>query len=312
MMVDLTDGLSETRTWMVSAQPPIAVRRPAGLMGIINATPDSFSDGGTLMDDGAAAAAGERMVADGAAWIDVGGESSRPGAGVVSEAEELRRVIPVIRALRARLVRVPISIDTSKGGVARAALDAGATAINDISAGADPLMFPLAAERGCPLILMHMQGRPQTMQRSPQYADVVDEVGSYLAGRLAAAIGQGVAEQSILIDPGIGFGKRTEHNLALCRGLRELEARVSRPLVVGISRKSFIAALSGSTGADVLPASQRDGASHVLHALLAGSCALLRVHDVAGAKAALAVAAALGGGCAAAPAQVPGGGCHAG
>jgi dihydropteroate synthase len=305
MMVDVTDGVSATRTWTVAAHPLITVRRPAGIMGIINTTPDSFSDGGTLLDPGAAAAAGARMVDEGASWLDVGGESSRPGAIPIDDGEEMRRVVPAIRALRAQGITVPISIDTCKVTVARAALDAGATAVNDISAGADAAMFPLVAERRCPVILMHMQGRPATMQSAPRYQDAVAEVADYLAGRLEAAIRAGVAEQAVLLDPGIGFGKRTGHNLALLRALGALEARLGRPLVVGVSRKSFLGELMAAQagGRAPLPAA-RDAASHVLHGLLAGSCALLRVHDVAGAATAVHLAAALR--------AAPDGGWHAG
>jgi dihydropteroate synthase len=291
MMVDATAGETATRTWTVGGRRPVTVRQPAGLMGVINATPDSFSDGGSLPDAGAAAAAGERMVAAGAAWLDVGGASSRPGAAIVAAAVELARVLPVIRALRARGVAVPVSIDSCHAEVARAALEAGADAINDISAGADPDMFALAASWRCPLILMHMQGPPATMQQDPHYADVVGEVEHHLAGRMRAALAGGVAESALLLDPGIGFGKRLEHNLALLRALPRL-AGLGRPLVVGISRKSFIASLLGEP-AGARPARERDGASHVLHALLAGSCALLRVHDVPGAAAALTLARAL-------------------
>ena len=293
MMVEALDGLGAARTWTVGVQATIAVHRPAALMGIINATPDSFSDGGLFSDAGGAADAGERMASAGATWLDIGGESSRPGAAPVSEALELARVLPVIRALRERGVTLPVSIDTSKAAVARAALDAGATAINDISAGADPGMFALAAERGCPLILMHMQGLPPSMQHSPRYRDVVEEVGSYLAGRIRAARAQGVAERALLVDPGIGFGKRYEHNLALLQALPELEERLDRPLVVGVSRKSLIGQLACAPGVSPLEPGRRDAAIHILHALLAGSCALLRVHDVAGAASALAMAGAL-------------------
>jgi dihydropteroate synthase len=209
----------------------------------------------------------------------------------VPAAVELARVLPVIRALRARGVAVPVSIDSCHAMVARAALEAGASAINDISAGGDPDLFPLAASWRCPLILMHMQGTPGTMQLAPHYADVVGEVRHFLAGRMRAAVAAGVAEGALLLDPGIGFGKRLEHNLALLRALPRLGS-LGRPLVVGISRKSFIAGLLGEQ-AGARPARDRDGASHVLHALLAGSCALLRVHDVSGAAAALTLARAL-------------------
>ena len=252
-------------------------------MAILNCTPDSFSDGGRWVDGGAIAA-GIAMVAAGAAWLDVGGESSRPGAQPVLAADELARVVPVIRGLRAAGVTVPISIDTVKAAVAAAALAAGATAINDISAGDDPAMFPLAAATGCHLILMHRQGPPPTMQVAPHYTDVVAEVGDHLAVRVAAAMAAGIARSRLFVDPGIGFGKTVAHNLALLRGLPELSQRLNLPLVVGISRKRFLAAISGTT----YPAA--DALAHPLHVLIAPWCALLRVHDVAGTMHALRTA----------------------
>jgi dihydropteroate synthase len=252
-------------------------------MGIINATPDSFSDGGRHLGVSAAVAAGLAMVQAGASWLDVGGESSRPGAEPVTADEECARVIPVITALRAAGITVPLSIDTTKANVAAAALAAGATAINDITAGADPAMFPLAAAQGCPLILMHMQGTPRTMQVAPTYHAVVDDVIADLHQRVQAARAAGIADSALLLDPGIGFGKTAEHNLALLRALPRLRAEFKRPLVVGVSRKSLLATLAGRP----LPMAERDALSHVLHALIADECALLRVHDVAGAHAAL-------------------------
>ncbi|HEX3135006.1 MAG TPA: dihydropteroate synthase [Planctomycetota bacterium] len=268
---------------MIDPARGIVVSRPAALMGILNATPDSFSDGGRHLGADAAVAAGVAMVRDGAAWLDVGGESSRPGADAVSVVEECTRVVPVISALRAAGVTIPISIDTTKPVVAEAALAAGASAVNDITAGGDPAMFPLVAAHGCPLVLMHMQGTPRTMQAAPTYGDVVDEVIAYLEVRLRTAVAVGVAESAILLDPGIGFGKTFEHNLALLRALPRMNQTLGRPLVLGISRKAFLASVSGSP----LPAAERDAASHVVHALIAGECALLRVHDVSGAQAAL-------------------------
>ncbi len=269
--------------WVIDPARGIVVSRPAALMGILNATPDSFSDGGRHLDVNVAVVAGVAMVRDGAAWLDVGGESSRPGAEAVSAVEECARVVPVISALRAAGITVPISIDTTKSEVAEAALTAGANVVNDISAGGDPAMFQLVATHGCPLVLMHMQGTPRTMQAAPTYGEVVDEVIAYLEQRLRAAVAAGVAESAILLDPGIGFGKTQEHNLALLRALPRMNQMLGRPLVLGVSRKAFIASVSGST----LPAQQRDAVSHVVHALIAGECALLRVHDVAGAQAAL-------------------------
>lgn len=269
--------------WVIDPARGIVVSRPAALMGILNATPDSFSDGGRHMGADAAVAAGVAMVRAGAAWLDVGGESSRPGADAVSAAEESARVVPVISALRAAGVTIPISIDTTKAVVAEAALAAGASAVNDITAGGDPAMFSVVATHGCPLVLMHMQGTPRTMQAAPTYGDVVDEVIAYLEQRLRAAVAAGVAEAAILLDPGIGFGKTLEHNLALLRALPRMNRTLGRPLVLGVSRKSFLASVSGVA----LPAQERDAASHIVHAVIAGECALLRVHDVVGAQAAL-------------------------
>jgi dihydropteroate synthase len=257
---------------------------PARVMGILNVTPDSFSDGGRFVDVAAAVAAGERLVASGAAWLDVGGESTRPGARPVECSEELRRIIPVVSALAQRRCG-PISIDTTKATVAEAALEAGAAMVNDVSAGTDPAMLPLVAGRRCPIVLMHMRGRPQTMQQDPRYGEVVDEVAHFLEERMKAAAAAGVREEAMLLDPGIGFGKTVAHNLALLRGLPTLAARLGRPLVVGLSRKNFLGRLTG-----IEDPVGRDGPGHVLHALLAPWCALVRVHDVAGAVAALASA----------------------
>jgi len=284
-------GAGACERWVIDPVRGLVVSRPAALMGILNATPDSFSDGGRHLGVADAVAAGVAMVRAGAAWLDVGGESSRPGAEVVAAQEEAARVVPVISALRGAGVTVPISVDTTKAVVAEAALAAGASAINDIAAGSDPAMFPLVAAQGCALVLMHMQGTPRSMQVAPTYGDVVDEVIAFLAQRLRAAVAMGVAESAILLDPGIGFGKTLDHNLALLRALPRMNQVLGRPLVLGVSRKSFLASVSGST----LPASDRDAASHVVHALIAGECALLRVHDVAGAHAALRLRNALAG-----------------
>ena len=267
--------------WMVAG---FALRRPAQVMGILNATPDSFSDGGNLSDPAATAAA---MVTAGAAWLDLGGESTRPGAGPVDVDQELGRVLPVIRAIRAAGIAAPISIDTSKAVVAAAALDAGADAINDVSAGADPAMFPLAAARRCPLMLMHAQGTPATMQIAPRYADVVEEVAAALAAAMQRAVLAGVQAHQIILDPGIGFGKTASHNTAVLRALPRLVA-LGRPLLLGVSRKSFMPQVVGQEA----PPTQRDAWSHVVHALCAPWCALIRVHDVAGATAALRLSAA--------------------
>jgi dihydropteroate synthase len=275
--------------WVVDAVRGIVVGRPAALMGIINATPDSFSDGGRHLAVDAAVASGVALVAAGAAWLDVGGESSRPGAQPVAADEEMARVVPVIRALRSAGIALPISVDTTKAVVAEAALAAGASAINDISAGSDPHMFAVAARHACPLVLMHMQGTPRTMQLAPVYHNVVEEVIARLAGRMHAALAVGVAESALLLDPGIGFGKTVEHNLALLRAVPRIAHALGRPLVLGVSRKSFLARVAGRE----MPADERDALSHVVHAAIARHCALLRVHDVAGAGAALRLHAAL-------------------
>lgn len=256
------------------------------LMGVVNVTPDSFSDGGLFLDAGAAIAHGEELAEQGAEILDVGGESTRPGAEPVSAEKERARIEPVVRALATS--GHTVSIDTSKLSVAEAALDAGAQIVNDVTAlRGDPDVGPLCAERGAGLVLMHMQGDPRTMQEAPAYADVVDDVKAFLAQRLEAAVGAGVDEERVWLDPGIGFGKTLEHNLELLRRLGEMR-ELGRPLVVGTSRKSFIGKLDGS------PVEERLGgtiASSVLAA--ADGAAVLRVHDVAEMREALKVAGAI-------------------
>jgi dihydropteroate synthase len=217
--------------------------RPA-VMGIVNVTPDSFSDGGRFLDPEAAAAHGLDLVASGADVLDVGGESTRPGAEPVEEAEELRRVLPVVERLAAEAA-VPVSIDTRKAHVARAALDVGATIVNDVAAGADEAMFGAVAAAGAGLVVVHMRGEPRTMQHDPQYDDVVVEVGDFLVDRLARARDAGIATESLCADPGLGFGKTGAHNLELLARLSELVARVDVPVLVGPSRKAFIARVLG-------------------------------------------------------------------
>ena len=208
-------------------------------MGVLNVTPDSFSDGGDFLDPEAAVAHALRMEGEGAEIIDIGGESTRPGAEAVEPEEELRRVVPVIRALRARS-QVVISIDTSKAVVAHNALREGADIINDVTALlGDSLMPDVAARSEAGVVLMHMQGEPRTMQQNPHYDDVVAEVAEFLRQRVSAAIGYGMAEERIAVDPGIGFGKKPEHNLALLRAIDGL-AELGRPVLVGVSRKSFL------------------------------------------------------------------------
>ncbi len=213
-------------------------------MGVVNVTPDSFSDGGAYLATGDAVAHALQLVRDGAEILDVGGESTRPGAEPVGAAEELGRVLPVLEGLAAAGNTALVSIDTSKAEVARAALDAGARIVNDVTAlRGDPEMGALIAEREVDCCLMHMLGEPRTMQREPRYADVVDEVKSFLAERLAHAVGQGIDERRVMLDPGIGFGKTTAHNLELLRRLTEL-TELGRPIVIGTSRKSFLSVLA--------------------------------------------------------------------
>lgn len=245
------------------------------IMGIVNVTPDSFSDGGTFGDTDAAVAHGLRLAAEGAEILDIGGESTRPGAAAVSADEEQRRVLPVIEKLAAS-TKVAISIDTSKAAVARAALQAGAEIINDVTAlQGDPDMTTVAAETGAGVILMHMRGTPRTMQQDPAYENVVTEVADFLRERMAAAIAAGLSKDHIAIDPGIGFGKTVEHNLQLIAGLRTL-ADLRYPVVLGASRKSFLATAAGCE-----EMTDRDTSTAALTALGYGLGArLFRVHAV--------------------------------
>jgi dihydropteroate synthase len=293
------------------------------VMGIVNVTPDSFSDGGAFLEAEAAIAHGLELVGEGAEILDVGGESTRPGADPVAAGEELRRVIPVIEGLAPAVAigdgradsqtsaRMQISIDTSKAKVAAAALAAGASLVNDVSAfRADPEMAGVVADSGAECCLMHMRGEPRTMQRDPRYVDVVDDVRAFLEERLRYAAGEGVSEERIMLDPGIGFGKTVAHNLELLRRLDELLA-LGRPLVVGTSRKSFlgrIAAASSSTfddDAKVDAAGQVEplDAQHRLAGTIATNvlalergASVFRVHDVGPVREALVVAAATLGG----------------
>lgn len=253
---------------------------------MLNVTPDSFSDGGEWFDGAAAIAHGRELVAEGAGILDVGGESTRPGAEAVDPAEELRRVVPVLEGLRDSGAQ--LSIDTTKLAVAEAALDAGATYVNDVSAfRGDPGMAELVAARGCDCCLMHMQGQPRTMQDAPRYDDVVDEVRRFLSERAEAAIAAGIPPERIQVDPGIGFGKTAAHNLELLRRLDEIVA-LGFPVVVGTSRKSFLGRITGRDD----PKQRLYGtiASNVL--ALAAGAQVFRVHDVAAVRDALAVAAA--------------------
>jgi dihydropteroate synthase len=259
----------------------------ARIMGIVNVTPDSFSDGGQFLVAERAIAHGRQLAAEGADVLDIGGESTRPGAeGVVAE-EELHRVGPVVDAL-AHDDGPPISIDTSKVRVAEAALSAGAAMVNDVTAlRAEPELAGLCAERHCEVVLMHMLGEPRTMQENPTYEDVVDDVKAFLAERIEFAISQGIDEERIWIDPGIGFGKTVEHNLELHRRLGEL-GELGRPIAFGSSRKSFIGKL---TGAEVDRRLGGTIASNVI--AYANGASMLRVHDVAPMRQALTVADAI-------------------
>jgi dihydropteroate synthase len=263
------------------------VERPYAIMGVVNVTPDSFSDGGVFEDEIAAVAHARRLVSEGASIVDVGGESTRPGADPVSAAEELDRVLPVVEGIAALDLPVQISIDTMKLAVAEAALDAGAGYVNDVTAFRhEPELAALVADRGVDCCLMHMLGEPRTMQDDPRYDDVVDDVKAFLEERLAAATKAGVAEARIQLDPGIGFGKTLEHNLELLRRLDELAA-IGRPIVIGTSRKTFLGRL---TGRDVTERVHATVATSVI--AFERGARVFRVHDVAATADALAVAAA--------------------
>ncbi len=260
---------------------------PYTLMGVVNVTPDSFSDGGRFLDHERAIAHGRGLAAEGAAILDVGGESTRPGADPVPADEERRRVVPVIEAL-AGDAAAQVSVDTTKLDVATAAVDAGASYVNDVSAfRLAPGMAALVAERGLDCCLMHMRGEPRTMQRDPRYDDVVSVVKAFLEERLAFAVAEGVPESRVHLDPGIGFGKTAQHNLELLRRLDELAA-IGRPLVIGLSRKTFLGRVTGrDRPADRAVAT---AAANVL--AFERGARVFRVHDVAASRDALAVAAA--------------------
>jgi dihydropteroate synthase len=249
--------------------------RPALIAGIVNVTPDSFSDGGKFFDTQAAVEHGLKLAAEGADILDIGGESTRPRATPVSEAEELRRVIPVIEQLAARL-KIPISIDTMKPAVARAAIAAGASIVNDVAANRDDdAMWRVVAESGAGYVLMHMQGTPQTMQANPVYEDVVLEVHDFFSERLQRLANCGVAREQVILDVGIGFGKTLEHNLLLIGALRSFTT-LMRPLLLGVSRKSFLVKAAGAEAPGRLPAALACTAL----AIEAG-VQLVRTHDVA-------------------------------
>lgn len=257
------------------------------IMGIVNVTPDSFSDGGRWQGEGRLAARIDQLLAEGADLIDVGGESTRPFAQPVSEAEELARVLPAVRAVR-RCSEVPVSVDTTKAAVARAALAAGADLINDISAlRHDPAMVEVVRDSGCRVVVMHMLGAPGDMQLAPHYEDVVAEINRFLAGRIAWLEEQGVDRSRVIVDPGLGFGKTLEHNLEILRNVAAFKQH-GCPLLIGHSRKSFLGRLLG------LEVAERDPATAVVSALLAGrGVDLLRVHDVLASRQAVQLAEAL-------------------
>jgi dihydropteroate synthase len=256
-------------------------------MGVLNLTPDSFSDGGRFLDPGAAVARAHALAEQGADLVDVGGESTRPGAAPVPAAEEIRRVVPVLDRLRAGGFPVPLSVDTSKPEVARAALAAGAAMVNDVTGLADPALAAVVAEAGVPVVLMHMRGTPRDMQDRAVYRDVVAEVRDELAGALARAARAGIPPSRVVLDPGIGFAKTAEQSLEVLARLRELGA-LGRPILVGPSRKSFIGRVTGAAVGDRLPGTLAAVAAAVL-----GGAAFVRVHDVAAARQAAQVAAAI-------------------
>ena len=257
-------------------------------MGILNVTPDSFSDGGWYLDPGAAVERAEAMLAEGAAIVDVGGESTRPGAEPVAADEELRRVVPVLEALEGR----PVSVDTAKARVARSALALGAELVNDVTAlRGDAEMAAVVAEGGAYLCLMHMQGSPRTMQVAPRYEDVVADVVAFLEERLAFAVEAGIGEERICVDPGIGFGKTVAQNVELVRRLPELTA-LGRPVVVGLSRKSSLGRLLGDPDATTGPTSASVAAAVAAYER---GATILRAHDVREHVEALAVARAIAG-----------------
>lgn len=258
--------------WIIRGRDLLAGGRPL-VMGVVNATPDSFSGGTPSMAQSLELAG--RMVREGADILDIGGESTRPGAAPVDAAEESRRVVPVIRELAREHPGLPISVDTMKASVAREAVDAGASIINDVSALGDPDMARVAADTGAGLVLMHMKGTPSTMQQAPAYADVVGEVVGHLEERLGRALGAGVARTCVALDPGIGFGKSLGHNLGLLRRLSELR-RPGLPVLLGVSRKSFLGAITGRPVGERLAGTLAAQAV----ALARGEADLIRVHDV--------------------------------
>ncbi len=259
----------------------------AFVVGVLNVTPDSFSDGGRFLDPGAALEHALRLAAEGADLVDVGGESTRPGAPEVPEEEEIERVIPVLERLARSRFPVPVSVDTSKAGVARAAIDAGAALVNDVRGLSDPALARVVAETGVPVVLMHMRGTPRDMRERATYADLLGEVRDELRGAMDRAVAAGVHEDRIVLDPGIGFAKTAEQSVEVLARLGEL-AGLGRPLLVGPSRKSFIGALTGAP-----PEERLAGTVAAVTAAVLSGAAFVRVHDVAASRQALRVALAL-------------------
>jgi dihydropteroate synthase len=278
--------LSTKTTWTVGEHRYDG--RRTLIMGVVNVTPDSFSDGGQFLEPTVAIEHGLQMIEQGADFLDVGGESTRPGAPPVSEEDELRRVVPIIEALAAR-TDVPISIDTSKAAVARRACEAGAAIINDVTGlSGDVDMGRVVAETQASVCLMHMLGTPRNMQQNVHYSDVVSEVADTLRERVCAAEDCGIERERIVVDPGIGFGKHLEHNLALIRACGKISEQLERPVLMGVSRKSFIGTLTGR------PVDRREfGTAAALTACVLAGAMVVRVHDVAAAYDAVAIADAL-------------------
>jgi dihydropteroate synthase len=250
------------------------------VMGIVNVTPDSFADGGRFLDPGRAVEHGLELAAAGAALLDVGGESTRPGALPVPADEQCRRVVPVVRRLSAQ-AGVPVSVDTSDASVAAAALEAGASVVNDITAGGDGRMLPLVAEARAGYVFMHMQGTPATMQADPRYDDVVAQVGAFLAERRAAANDAGIPDDELVADPGLGFGKTVAHNLTLLARLGDIARAAAVPVLVGPSRKGFIGAVGGAPGVPLPVEKRGEGTLAAVVWALDHGASMVRVHDVA-------------------------------
>jgi len=258
------------------------------IMGILNVTPDSFSDGGDFFSFESAVEQAQKLIADGAHILDIGGESTRPFSEQVSIEEECRRVIPVIEAI-AKDVSVPISVDTTKNEVAKQALEAGASMINDVSAlRSDPLMAEVAAGYGVPVVFMHMKGTPKTMQLSPVYDDLMGEITAFLENRIQYAVEKGISRQKIIIDPGIGFGKTVEHNLQIIKQLHLLEP-LGVPILIGSSRKAFIRKLLGEEEIHPRAAELEIGTQATVSAAALGGAHIVRVHDVAGTNSTLKI-----------------------